>query len=146
VTALDDLDLWIEQSHVAWDEFVKGNPEPAKNLYSHRDDVALANPFGSIVRGWKQVAETMERAASYYEDGKAISFEIITKFATSDLACIVEEEQYEAKIGGRDDVVQVTLRVTSVLRPEDGTWKIVHRHADPLTTVRSADSLLPNSS
>jgi PASTA domain len=48
VTALENLDLWIEQSHVVWDEFVKGNPEPAKNLYSHRDDIALANPFGSI--------------------------------------------------------------------------------------------------
>jgi len=34
------------------------------------------------------------------------------------------------------------LRVTSILRPEDGVWKIVHRHADPITTSRSADSVI----
>lgn len=140
--ALDDLGIVIEQSHLAWDEFVKGNPEPAKNLFSHREDVTLGNPFGPVVRGWKQVAETMERAASNYRDGKAINFETVTKCVTPDLAYIVEEERYKAKVGGSQDVVPVTLRVTSILRPEDSTWKIVHRHADPITTARPAESVI----
>jgi hypothetical protein len=28
------------------------------------------------------------------------------------------------------------------LRPEDGTWKVVHRHADPITTVGPAESVI----
>ena len=47
---------------------------------------------------------------------------------------ILELEQAEAKIGGREDVASFGLRVTSVFRPENGTWKLVHRHADPITT------------
>jgi hypothetical protein len=32
--------------------------------------------------------------------------------------------------------------VTSVLRPEAGAWKVVHRHADPITTPRPARSVI----
>lgn len=142
MTALADLDVVVEQSHLALGEFVKGNPEPFKMLFSHRDDVSLANPSGQAVRGWKQVAETMDRAASWYRDGEFIGFENVATFDTPDLVCIVEVERYRAKIGGRDEVTPMTLRVTSILRPEDGTWKFVHRHADSLTTVQSPESLI----
>jgi ketosteroid isomerase-like protein len=137
-----DFDQTIEESHLALAEFVKGDPEPLKRMYSHRDDVSLANPFGPPVRGWRPAAETMERAASNYRDGEAVSFDSIAKFVTSDLACLVEIERYSIKIGGNADMSPVALRVTSVFRPEGGAWKIVHRHADPITTVRSAESLI----
>jgi ketosteroid isomerase-like protein len=29
---------------------------------------------------------------------------------------------------------QLSVRVTSVFRIEEGNWKLVHRHADPLQT------------
>jgi ketosteroid isomerase-like protein len=142
MTALNDLDVVIEQSHLGWGEFVKGNPEPAKKLFSHQNDVTVANPFGPVRRGWKQVAEAMERAASLYRDGEIIGFENIAKYVTPELAYIVEVERYKAKVGGSEDVVRVALRVTSTLRPEEGTWRIVHRHADPITTARPADSVI----
>jgi ketosteroid isomerase-like protein len=40
-------------------------------------------------------------------------------------------ENYRAKVGGSDEFSPAGLRVTSIFRPEDGTWKVVHRHADP---------------
>jgi len=141
MTALD-FDQVIEQSHLALGEFAKGNPEPLKNIYSHREDVSLANPFGPAMRGWKQAAETMERAASYYRDGEVIGFENVAKYVTPDLAYIVEVERYKAKVGGSEDIVPVALRVTSIFRPEDGVWKLVHRHADPIASVRPAESVV----
>ena len=66
----------------------------------------------------------------------------MAKFVTSDLACIVEVERYRAKVGGSENITPVTLRVTSILRAEDGTWKIVHRHADPISTPRPAESVI----
>jgi len=132
----------VEHYHRALSEFFKGNPEPAKNVYSHRDDVSLANPFGPVACGWKQVAETMERAASYYRDGEATGFERVAEYATSDLRYIVEVERYRAKVGGRKDIAPVALRVTSIFRHEDGAWKIAHRHGDPITSVQHADSVV----
>lgn len=45
MTAVDDVDQLIEQYQLALGDFVKGNPEPVKKLFSHREDVNLANPL-----------------------------------------------------------------------------------------------------
>ncbi len=140
-----DFDAVVEQYHLAAGEFLKGNPEPYKKMFSQREDVSLANPFapfGPVSRGWKQVAETMERAASNYRDGELTSFENVTKYVTPDLAYIVEVEWFKVKVGGSEEIAPVALRTTSILRPEDGTWKIVHRHADPITSARPAESVV----
>ncbi len=137
-----DLDHFVDQYHRALDEFFRGDPEPAKMLYSHRQDASLANPFGPVAIGWEQVEETMERAASNYRDGGATGFETLATCITPDLAYLVEVERFEAKVGGEEKMASGALRVTSVLRPEGGAWKIVHRHADPITTPRPAESVI----
>ncbi len=43
-----DLAQVIEQDHRALDSLVKGDPEPKKRMFSRRDDVTLANPFGPL--------------------------------------------------------------------------------------------------
>jgi ketosteroid isomerase-like protein len=142
MAAVDDVDQLIEQYQLALDEFVKGNPQPAKQLWSRRDDVTLANPLGAPARGWEQVTKTIEHAASNIRDGEIISFDVITKLVTPELAYVVWIERQKAKMGARQDVTPVELRVTMIFRPEDGTWKIVHRHADPITTARPAESVI----
>jgi ketosteroid isomerase-like protein len=140
--AVDDAEGVIERSHVAWGEFVKGDPQPALQLFSNRDDVTVGNPFGPFVRGSEQVAETVARAASLYRDGEVTGFERVATYATVDLACFVEVERYRAKIGGSDELSSVALRVTSVVRREDDGWRIVNRHADPITAGRSPESVI----
>ena len=46
-----DFDEVIEQYHLALDEYVKGNLEPVKMLFSHREDVTLANPLAHLCVG-----------------------------------------------------------------------------------------------
>ena len=142
MAAVDYVDELIERYQQALRELVNGNPEPLKEIFSHRDDVSLANPFGPAVRGWDESARAMEGSASNYRDGEIVGFENVAKYVTSELACIVEMERYRAKVGGGEDISPVTLRVTSILRPEDGTLKIVHRHADPITTPQPAESVI----
>jgi ketosteroid isomerase-like protein len=113
-----------------------------KRLFSHRDDVTLANPLGPPARGWEQVAATIERAASNFRDGEDLHFENVAKYVTAELAYTVWLERVKAKVGGSEDMAQTALRVTMIYRPEDGTWKVVHRHADPITTPQPAESVI----
>ena len=50
MTAVDHVDRLIEQYQLALDEFMKGNPKPVQDLFSHRADASLANPYGP--RAW----------------------------------------------------------------------------------------------
>src|SRR5919107_4341847 len=142
MSAVDEVDELIEQFHLASDEFLKGNPEPVNKLWSRREDVTLANPYGPPVRGWDEVAKVTEHAASQVRDGELVSVEIVAKHVTAELAYVVEIEHPEAKIGGREDITPFALRVTMIFRSEDGGWKTVHRHADPITTAQPAESVI----
>ena len=142
MAAADDVGELIEQFHLASDEFLKGNPEPVNKLWSRREDVTLANPYGPPVRGWYEVAKVTEHAASQVRDGELVSVEIVAKHVTAELAYVVEIEHPEAKIGGSEDITPFALRVTMIFRSEDGGWKIVHRHADPITTPQPAESVI----
>jgi ketosteroid isomerase-like protein len=121
---------------------MRGTCEGVKPLFSKADDVTLGNPFGPVAKGWNQVVDAMERAAQNYRDGEAVSFDNLSTIVTSELAYLVEIERLRAKVGGRAEASNLALRVTTILRPEQG-GRIVHRHADPITTSRPAESVLP---
>jgi ketosteroid isomerase-like protein len=143
MAAVDDVDQLIEQYRLALGDFLKGNPEPVKKLFSHREDVTLANPLFPVGHGWDQVDERLERAASTVRDGEFLSAEIIERSATPELAYAVWLERAKAKVGGEEDIfAPIALRVTMIFRPEEGTWKVVHRHADPITTPQPAESVI----
>jgi ketosteroid isomerase-like protein len=131
--------------HSALDEFSRGNPEPVKRLFSHRDDVTLANPFGPAVRGWTQVSQALDFASSRFRNGQVKSFELLAQHDVSDQSTFFEIEHWEARVGGREGVSTFQLRVTSTFRREDGTWKLVHRHADPIATAHPDGPLRDSS-
>ena len=74
MAAVDDIDELIEQYQLALGEFMKGNPEPVKNLFSHREDATLSNPYGlpcvdgsRLLRRWSmphRYAEMVRQLAS----------------------------------------------------------------------------------
>jgi ketosteroid isomerase-like protein len=138
-----DFDQLIERYHAALGVFMTGNSQPAVAFFSPRDDITLANPFGPVALGPNRVKLAAERAAMNYAGGRAIGFETIVKYVTADLSYILEVERYEAKVGGSDNLTPLALRVTSIFRHEAGGWKLLHRHADPITTVRPPESVLP---
>jgi ketosteroid isomerase-like protein len=140
--ATNDLGSAIEQSHAALAAILKGDPSGYRALYSLADDVTLGNPFGPYVRGRQNVEATLARAASYYRDGEVTGVELVEKYVSDNLACVIEVERGRSKVGGAEEMAPVTVRVTSVFRLETEGWKLVHRHADPITTQRPAESVI----
>jgi ketosteroid isomerase-like protein len=138
-------DLPLEEYHRAGREITNGNPEVYKALYSRRDDVTLANPFGPPASGWAEASATLDRAAENYQDGEVVGFENVSTVITPDLAYTVELENYRARVGGAEQLAPVSVRVTTSFRREDGVWKVVHRHADPITAQRLPESVVQTS-
>jgi ketosteroid isomerase-like protein len=142
MSTADDVDQLIERYQRGLCDFMKGNAEPVKELFSHKEDVTLANPLGPPAHGWDEVGATIEHAASHFRDGRLVGVEIVEKHVTPEFAYTLWLEHAEGKVGGREDVVPATLRVTMIYRPEEGGWKVVHRHADPITTPQPAESVI----
>lgn len=132
-SSIKDLDEVIHEYHAALDVLVRGDPEPFKALWSHADDVVLANPFGPAVRGWQAASARLNHAASQFTDGDLSGHDRLGSYVTPDLATIYEVEHGKIRVGG-SAVTGWILRTTTTFRREDETWKVVHRHADPIST------------
>ena len=55
---------------------------------------------------------------------------------------MVQLAHERAKVGASEILSPIDLRNTMVLRPEEGTWKIVHLHGDAITTPQPAESVI----
>jgi hypothetical protein len=64
-------------------------------------------------------------------------FENIFLVVTPELAYSVDIERASGRLAGRDDVVLMVLRSTTIYRLENGTWRMTQRHADALIDVQS---------
>ena len=142
MTTSDDFDAAIEASHQALDRIARGDAEGFLDLYSHAEDATLANPFNPPLRGRNAIEDAGRRAAANYGDGQAVGFDNFARCVMGDLAYIVELERFETKVGGSEEITPVALRVTSIFRREHGEWKLLHRHADPITSARPPDSVV----
>jgi SnoaL-like domain len=142
MSAIEEVEELLENYKLATAEFLQGDAEPYKALFSHQQDVTLANPFFPVVRGWEEVSLALERTASRLRDGEFLNSEIVSKYVTAELAYVVQLAHERAKVGGSDEVSPIDLRNTMILRPEGDAWKIVHLHGDPITTPRSAESVI----
>ena len=85
-------------------------------------------------------AESFKEGGSLRFADVSTAFEEVSRYATSELAYVVQIERHAGRLADGGDEVAIALRVTLIFRREDGGWKIAHRHADPITTPRSIDT------
>jgi ketosteroid isomerase-like protein len=125
----------MAQNHAALDAMLKGDSTGYVALLSDRDDVTWGNPFGPFARGRENVEATLASAAARMRGGRATDPDHIATYLGENLAVVVQVERGE-RAGDADALSPTALRVTSVYRLEGDAWKLVHRHADPITTPR----------
>ena len=106
------------------------DPAPFKALWSHADDVTLLGGIGAYAKGWEQVGPRLDGVAATFRVGRGWSIEPLAMGMSGDLAYTVHFESSEVRVARRDEWSPVVLRVTHLYRREEGTWKIIHRHAD----------------
>ena len=134
------LDSMLPTLHEMDLAFHNGDVGPRFATWSHIDPVTL---FGALLTktGWSEIAPAFEFLASRFSNGTAFEYEVIAAGASGDLAYIVGYEHTTASVGGAEPEAY-DLRVTTVFRREEGTWRIVHRHADPMPGTDGASRQL----
>ncbi|WP_328991247.1 nuclear transport factor 2 family protein [Kribbella sp. NBC_01245] len=132
----------VEAFRRAQAAFVQGDPKPVTELFSRRDDVTLANPLLPPQVGPVAVGKAAAAAAAQIRDGAMRGYDEVSRYSTADLGYVVQIERAQARFGGSEDMALVALRVTLIFRREGDAWKIVHRHADPITTPQPISTLL----
>jgi ketosteroid isomerase-like protein len=130
------LDQTRREAIEAAREFGRGNPVPFKEVYSHGQDATLLGAFGGFDRGWSEIGPRLDWAASQFSGRTSYEQEDLSVVAGTDLAYAVTIERSRGQVGGSAEETVQELRVTQISRREDGRWRLVHRHADPLVQKR----------
>ena len=140
MTALDDfLDDVLPRLQVTETAIHDGDAAPRKAMWSHHEPVTV---FGAAMnaRGWNEVDALFEALAARFSNCVSCQWEIVACDVRGDMGYVVAIERTTASVGG-DEPTPYSLRSTTILRREDGEWKVVHRHGDAYD--EAAQAVLP---
>jgi ketosteroid isomerase-like protein len=125
------------------ERFMNGDPAAWKANVSRRDDVMIMGAWGAYEKGWDAVSARYDWAAARFRDADArLSVEYLTAIVGGDLAVTTAIERAEVRLAGQEQAAPMALRVTHVFRNEEGGWKLVLRHADPLVEKTAPETVL----
>ncbi len=132
-TLLQFLDELAEATH----QFNVGNPQPYLALLSPREDLTLMGAAGGKEKGIAQIKPRLElltkrrTQGEQFQQNRAV-IEYVSIVVSVDLAYSVQIERRTLSVPGQAQPKDDVLRATHVMRKENGQWRLVHRHADPL--------------
>ncbi|HUA48540.1 MAG TPA: nuclear transport factor 2 family protein [Solirubrobacteraceae bacterium] len=108
---------------------VRGDSPPFQEVWSHADDVSILGAVGSYAQGWENVSAHLF-GASRSLDWTGLSVQRLLTSASGDLAVTVVLEHMTREVDGKPDAR--TLRTTQAYRRENGEWRLILRHANPV--------------
>jgi ketosteroid isomerase-like protein len=134
---------FLPEFEVGISGFINGEAERWKQNASQREDVTVMGAWGGHEKGSSQAGPRYDWAADRFRASEAkVNVEYVTSGTSGDLAYTVAIERSEVCLANAASPAQMTLRVTHIFRREGGAWKLVHRHADPLTAKTAPASVL----
>ena len=140
----EDFQRAVEAVYATFEAFGAGDAAPFAALWSRRDDVTLFGGFGAYERGWAVVGPRLDWAASRFGGaGQTTRYEPLAAGSSGDLGYAIGLERSDAvRLAGQDATRAGVLRVTHLFRREDGAWRIIHQHADPIATKTAPEAIL----
>ena len=105
-----------------------------KELCSHADDATIFGGWGGFEQGWARLDAKYSWAAARFITGE-LALEYLVTNVTGNLAYSVALERSNVRLIDQTSPAPMVLRVTQLYRYEEGGWKLLHRHADPLMNI-----------
>jgi ketosteroid isomerase-like protein len=120
----------VARSHAANAALLQGDVERWQALSPLTEDFVLMSPFGGTPSHGTYTPEKLKSIGQFFRNGH-LEQEVVQTFATDDMVVLALIERAQVEVGGLP-AQPWALRVTLVYRREGDTWRLAHRHADPL--------------
>lgn len=127
------LRTWEE----AQEAFINGDAARWKASSSQGADATIFGGFGGFEKGWDEVGIRYDWASSQFQaSGAKKVIEYLNTGESGDLGFTVSIERSQVRSGAGAEESELALRVTQIFRKENGSWKLLHRHADPMVVTK----------
>ena len=113
--------------------FLNGDIEPLDRISAHDSPATIFGPSGTAVQGAGRVNAANAAGSEMFEPGATNEFGVMHQAADERLAYWVGIQRSRVRMRGRDQAVDMLLRVTEIFRRRAGGWVLIHRHADTLS-------------
>jgi len=127
-----DFEQFMKQRSKAALAYINGDATPLGEIVARHSPATFFRPSGDYYQGAEAVRSKYELDATSFESGSEGQLEILHMAASEGLAYWVGFQRATAHLRGRPEPVPFNLRVTELFRREGDSWKLIHRHADPL--------------
>lgn len=121
----------IARAAQAHEHLMRGDIEAYRLAIEVAPDLILMDPFGGVPTGAPKSDAHWQRIGRIFQDGRHSDFQTLGSYRSGDLIVLVANERAHVAVGALP-VQDWALRVTLVFRRDAGSWRLVHRHADPL--------------
>ena len=126
----DEFEAFVERSRRALSRQVAGHTEAFQALWSHSDDVILMGALGGDAIGWADVSASLSWASAHLDYSRSWRADNLLIAVDDHLGFTLDVEHMSREVNG--EVQERSLRASQGYRYEDGEWKIVFRHGDPM--------------
>jgi ketosteroid isomerase-like protein len=135
-----DFERFMKQRSEAARAYINGEAAPLGEIAARHDPATFFKPSGGSIQDAEAVWSQYQLDAENFERGSDGQLEILHLAADEKLAYWVGFQHATAHLRGRPEAVPFNLRVTEIFRREGESWKLIHRHADPLVSEPKAGS------
>lgn len=121
----------IQLSEASNAALMRGDIERYLSLITLTSDFTLMSPFGRKPTHAAQLSrKDFDAMGEFFKNG-TLRQEVVQTYGSADLVVLALIERAHVEVGGLP-AQDWALRVTLVYRREGTSWRLAHRHADPL--------------
>ena len=123
--------------------FINGDSSVWKQNLSRGEGATIMGAWGAYEKGWSEVEPRYDWAAACFTaSGAQPKIEYLAAGVSGDLAYTVSIERSEVRLTDQGNPTPMQLRATHVFQRENGIWKLLHRHADPIVGKTAPSAVL----